>query len=164
MNLHRDYMEHRKQYPLSRATYLWRALKRNAEVGRRWENAERAGLVRFELEPDQCGWDEDDLFGDTFNVEVHGDTVPGGERTILAEKRRAVKRVEEDGVWVVAGYYRTQPGAPWVRGDAVGGVVGYSEEEHEELIVDVKDETLALLAKALRRRCPECRQVRKENS
>ena len=56
------------------------------------------GKFRLKIVPDEhlC---EDDLFGDTFDIEMHKDTVPGGERTIKAQYKAAVERVERDGVW-----------------------------------------------------------------
>ena len=49
-----------------------------------WDRLESAGLVRVEYPHDESS-EYDDLAGDTYNVELNEDTVPGGARTIIAQ-------------------------------------------------------------------------------
>ena len=56
------------------------------------------GNWRLRIEPDE--WrDLDDLFGDTYDIDIHAGTVPGGARTIKAQYKAAIARIERDGVW-----------------------------------------------------------------
>jgi hypothetical protein len=41
----------------------------------------------------------EDLAGDTYNVEYNADSVPGGERTILAQEKAFKALIDNEGVW-----------------------------------------------------------------
>lgn len=121
---------------------------------RRWEHAEDAGLVRFRTLPDEGPYDA----GDTYDVDMHKDTVPGGERAIVAQRKAEESRLERDGLWGIACDYRVSPSMPWTPGDSVWGFVG-DDWQDSGYDVDVRAETLASLVDALKSRCPVCRKA-----
>lgn len=122
-----------------------------------WDRLEYADLVKLELEPDEhVTWE--DMAGDTFDVDVHEDTVPGGARTIRAQEKRYRERLEQDGVWGVVGYYRVSEDAEWERGDSVWGME-LEWAEDNEYRDDIKSQTIEKLRKTLRSRCRCCRRA-----
>lgn len=132
----------RREYAHRRAAGIqaWLAL-RGARTALRWEAAEAAGLVELGAEPDE-GYD---LRG-SFDVPEH-------------VMREVEAQAERDGVWVVLGRYCVDPESDrWEVGDALGGVVGDPVRELEDSGYgdDVRAETLAALACALRGRCAKC--------
>ena len=117
-----------------------------AAVDHVWARLEAAGLVRLEVRPDEdCSLD--DLAGDTYDVELNKDTVPGGERTIVAQRKAFEEQVERDGVYGVVGQYRPSPEGKWVTADSCWGMVGYDNVDKSEIAYDVKHSTLVELAK-----------------
>lgn len=79
--------------------------KRAVWVEHNWQGFDADGIAvsndgnwRLRIVPDGI-CDLDDLFGDTYDAEIHGDTVPGGKRTIEAQHKAAIAKVERDGVW-----------------------------------------------------------------
>ena len=78
---------------------------RNTEIQSRWNVLEDAGLVYFQPFPDDhC--DFEDLCGDTYTPKYHPE-IP--EKQILREKEEFRELCERDGVWGIAGFYRTEP-------------------------------------------------------
>lgn len=128
--------------------------RRRAAALHVWEAMERADLVKLELEPDDCV-DIEDLEGDSYNVELNKDSVPGGERTILAQQKRFREKVEQDGVATIVGYYRLHEDDEWNRGGCIGGMAGYDEPlDQTDCADEVREETLDLLVKAMERESP----------
>ena len=83
----------------------WRNAKRKAQILTAWQEAEGAGLVRLRIAPDDCAaWE--DLAGDSYDVELHKNTVPGGERTIKAQEKAERERIDRDGVCGIIGEYK----------------------------------------------------------
>lgn len=138
----------------TRARDALRFAKWAARLEREWDAAERAGLVSFDVEPDDFGWSEGDLFGDCFDPK-HASDIPGGMRTLEAQRRRALETVERDGVWNYVGKYRTHPDSrTWEVGGACGGIEG--AEDVPEIRYDIYAETLGELRDSLLSRCPAC--------
>lgn len=133
--------------------------RRRAETLALWELLEDAELVRIRLEPDEW-WNWENLEGDSYNVELHVDTVPGGERTILAQQKEFRALVEREGVWVVITEYRLNEDDEWEHGDSIGGIVAENLDEYLEdgYGLDLRGQAIELLRKDLRSRCPSCRR------
>lgn len=102
-------------------------------IDNNWDKLESAGLVRCRIVPDEC-CDIEDLKGDTYNVELNADTVPGGKRTIEAQEKAFMELIERDGVWgFVIEYRKPACGtcgrkADWEHVDSCWGFVGEIEE------------------------------------
>lgn len=84
----------------------------------RFDQLKDKGLVDFRLEPDDHGQFED-LEGDSYDVELNKDTVPGGARTILAQQKDFRRSVERDGVFGLV---------VDVHGDAFDSISGFAGE------------------------------------
>lgn len=153
--------------------------RREAKIRRQWEALVDAGLVRLAIVPDEC-CDYDDLAGDTFDVDAHRDTVPGGERAIVAQGKAYKARIEQEGVWGIVGEYRLSVpdagerftvycgacdrGEPcadhWPESaDSCWGFVG-TDYESSGYDLDIMGATIDALREALRDRCPMCRAPR----
>lgn len=120
----------------SRHTYAPDSLPHEAETKRReltirrqWEALESAGLVRMRFVPDDC-CDIADLEGDTYDIDAHADTVPGGARTIIAQRKAFEATIEREGVWGCVTDYRLAPCAECWDADYGLGVVNCSHECH----------------------------------
>ena len=105
----RFYQDNRKKYWKAQSNYrsqlgtgLANAALRNAKtqafVWHNWDKLEQAGFVRVRIEPDY-DLSYDDLAGDSFDIELNADSVPGGARTIQAQEKRFKSLIEQDGVW-----------------------------------------------------------------
>lgn len=117
----------------------------SAAIDSIWSALESAGLVRLRVEPDH-DYSIEDLEGDTFNVALNKDTVPGGARTILAQQKRFRERIEQDGVVGVIGEYRAAPSGKWIYGGSCWGMEGYDDPLQSEIADDIKYETLSSLS------------------
>jgi len=116
------YHEARRRWnvPASRAL---RNAKRRADILDRWEAAILAGKVQLRVVVDELAT-FDDVAGDTYRVELHADTVPGGERTIRAEEKRERARVDSEGIWGIVGEYQCPTCGSWVAADSCWGFIG----------------------------------------
>jgi len=103
-----------------RLPWVWENAQRDVEQMSLFDYFEEDGLVRLESVPDDC-MSVDDLFGDTFD-DYHADTIPGGQRTLNAQKAEAYDRLQNEGAWVVESEYK-QDGF-WHTADCIGGFVG----------------------------------------
>ena len=154
--------------------------RRELRLRRRWEALESAGLVRMRFVPDDCS-SFDDLAGDTYDVEYNRDTVPGGERTIVAQRKAFEREIERDGVWGCVTEYRLSPCPDchdaeyglgvvhcgesdtdrhcggWAHGDSCWGFVGTDAHGYES---DLMSGAIDALRDALVSRCPTCRAPR----
>lgn len=130
--------------------------RRTAAAAALWERLEDAGLVELRAEPEDY-WTWDDLEEDTFDVETHESTVPGGARAIEAQRRRYREMVERDGVWRFSSWFRTSPDGKWTCADSVGMVD--QDEPYEELRSELQMQAVEQLRSALRDRCPTCRRA-----
>lgn len=163
------------------------AALRCARIMARWERAESAGLVRIRNVPDEESRTLDDLVGDTFDVEANASSVPGGARTIIAERKAFEERIERDGVWGIIGEYRLTrcprcwkqgfqsvrnctydpddypssrgPCPGWIHADSCYGFE-YQDLEMTDYLWDIRQATLRALALDLKDRCPTCRNPR----
>lgn len=81
-------------------------------------------LIRIDVRPDDM-CDLDDVFGDTFDVELNASSVPGGERTIKAQHKEAIRRVEQFGIVGIVSQYRLTPDSQWIDADSCWGFEGY---------------------------------------
>jgi len=124
-----------------------------------WDRLESAGLVRVEYPYDESS-DYADLAGDTYNVELNEDTVPGGARTIIAQGKAYKRKIESDGVVGMVTSYRVSTESAWENGDAIWGFVGVADAETSGYLEDCKSLTIAALREALTDRCPTCRQAK----
>lgn len=147
-------------YAPERLAWAARALRRDARISVQWEAAERAGLVRLCQAPDDYA-DIADLAGDTFDVAIHAATVPGGARTIHAQRKRFERQIAQDGIWGIVGQFRIQDIGPWKHADSVWGCVGYDYLADCDYCIDIMAGTLNALRETLKRRCPTCRQPRR---
>ncbi len=129
-----------------------------------FEALEEAELVRFEWSPDDWfSWD--DLVGDTYDVELNGDSVPGGERTIKAQEKKYKEWVEQEGVWHVSIEVRTSTDEEWNQADSLGCFVPW---DGMGLMDSLKDSgywhdmvgtAIDQLKEELKKRCPCCRKA-----
>jgi len=125
---------------------------RQARILARFRAAETAGLVRLRWAPDEC-CNLADLEGDTFDEPLNAATVPGGVRTIRAEREAFHRRIDREGVWGLIGEYRVRPDGAWSRAESVWGFVGQDSYGYEFAIMA---ETLRVLRDTLKSRCPRC--------
>lgn len=136
---------------------------RTAKTASRFQRAEAAGLVRLRRVPDElCNLA--DLEGDCFDEALNAPSVPGGVRTIRAERSAFRRQIDRYGVFGLVGEYRVHPEGSWIHADSVWGFVASSAGDLEEdtggCASDIMSGTLAALRDALASRCPCCRQVR----
>jgi len=117
------------------------AALRDAKIREAFEWGEYHETVRLIARSQEFGVSEDDLFGDTYNEDLNAATVPGGVRTIRAEHKAAVDRVERDGVWGIVGEYKCPTCGAWTHADSVWGFVG-DDWQFSGYDVDVMAETL----------------------
>lgn len=134
----------------------YKRVRKQYWTDRVWDKLETAGLVKIEWPPDDSA-NLDDLMGDCYDEKLNADSVPGGVRTIRAQKKAFIARVERDGVYGIVGYYRTSPDEKWEHGDSCWGFVGTDDNGY---LPDIKSQTIEALRNALRDRCPHCRQPR----
>lgn len=85
-----------------RARECFRLAKQIVWVKENWEAFESDGVAvscdgewRLRVVPDSEPGD----WGDMFDVALHADSVPGGKRTIEAQRKEWEQRLERDGVW-----------------------------------------------------------------
>ena len=116
-----------------------RNARESARTLRRFLRLERLGIVRIDERPDlDARWE--DIAGDTYDVDAHRDTVPGGERTIRAQEKRERGRMDRDGVWGYVAQVRTPDG--WEDVDSCWGFVGDDydgsgyDDDHRAAVVD----------------------------
>lgn len=132
------------------------------KVERAFEALEDIELVRLRAEPDDDR-SFDDLAGDCYDVEaqrVNGrDTVPGGERTIIAQRKAFESMIETDGVWML--FAEIKVGGEWEVVDSIGGIVGEPIQALDDsgYGFDLRSAAVDGIREAMRRRCPTCRQV-----
>lgn len=94
---------HGRLFPGGTALHSRRNAIYRDKVETEFDNLEHRGLVKFVIEPyHDCNWD--DLEGDTYDVDMHEDTVPGGGRTIKAQQKEFRRSVEDSGVFGLVGY------------------------------------------------------------
>ena len=108
-------------YMAGRLPTVWENFHREVEEVALFRYFEEAGLVRIESEPDDIS--TDDLFGDCFD-EIHADSVPGGMRTIKAQEREALRRLEAECQWVIVAESLSADSPEWEMADTLGGFVG----------------------------------------
>lgn len=106
-----------------------RAILRD-RVETEFDDLEARGLVKFEVESDDC-WDWENLVGDSYD-ECHADTVPGGMRTIKAQERESRKQVEQYGVFGLVSY------ALGEQVDSCWGFFGDYDEDYAGYGTDIK--------------------------
>lgn len=136
-----------RRNPYSRAGDALRYAKRRVWVGHNWTDFDNDGisesndgLWRLQIVPDEYSTIED-LEGDLFDVEMHKDTVPGGKRTIEAQRKEFVARIERDGVW---GYVleRRVPACKACgmreRWEHVDSCYGFEGEVYEDALTDAQ--------------------------
>lgn len=130
-----------------RAKYCLEYAKRKVWVRNNWTDADEKGIAysndgnwRLRIVPDEvCSYE--DLAGDMFDVEAHASTVPGGRRTIEAQRKEWESKLERDGVW---GYMLEQRigacpacghGERW---DHVDSCYGFDGEIYEEALIEAQ--------------------------
>lgn len=169
------YHRNRAQHIHAHGTYRMpaaqalRAAKYDSETLRRWNAAERAGLVRIETrsDDDPSAW-ENYFDGDMYTPECHPD-YPGGARALAAEKKRAEAHIEAWGLAFVVGEFRTDPNSDrWKSADSIGGIEGDADpRDAHGYGPDIMRATLAALRESLKieqrkradlraQRCPHC--------
>lgn len=177
------YFESRKPYPRKhnrprRAAYQYQCpaisafqkAKWTTAINRQWQRLEDLNMVRLRFVPDEMSSYED-MCGDTFNIEMNADSVPGGARTILAEEKTFKRKLELDGIWGCIGeftldncegYSRCKKpdtygrrsehcdcGATWHHGGSLFALEGTDDYGYQS---DIKAETIDALKTALRNR------------
>lgn len=78
-------------------------------------------VVGLKMDPDDLSFE--DLFGDMFDEEIHGDSV--NLRQLRAEKKRAERTLEIEGQWAYCSYYVGADGDIY-EVDCISGFVGDS--------------------------------------
>lgn len=120
------------------ARYCLNIAKQYAEIDKLWEDAEKNGMVRIRIEPDDMT-DYDDLVGDCYDVELNQDSVPGGARTIIAQGKAFQRTIERDGIWGYIAEYcivcDTCGRDAWEYAESCWGFAG---EVYEEALYDGK--------------------------
>lgn len=99
------------------------------------------GFLRISCDSDP-DFSFDDYAGDTYNVDLHASTVPGGVRTIRAQEKRARADFENDGAWYVCADFISCSPPKWTHGDACGGLVGYPDPLESDMADDIRASTL----------------------
>lgn len=151
----KDGLKNDRSYCSGRLPQVKENMLRDAAVEHLWDRLEEAGLVKYETPADySVGYS--DMEGDLFDVDAHRDTVPGGERTILAQQKRYREHLDEVGVVGIVGYYRLSEDSEWVHADSIWGIEGDAVEECGYL-EDIKYATILALRAKLKERCPCCR-------
>lgn len=107
--------------------------KRKAFVGHIWGKLEAEGRVRIRFDVDEYAQYED-LAGDCYNVEINADSVPGGERTILAQEKDFKRQIERDGVWGFIVERKCPCCGNWEHVDSCWGFVGRPEDFADEYL------------------------------
>jgi len=113
-------------------------------VNRRWSILENFGMVRIDIMPDYNNTYED-LAGDTYDVDVVGNSISGGKRTVLAQKKKFDERCQL-GVVGIVGKKRCPCCNGWVEVDSIWGIMSdeWAESEH---LIDIKSSVLNSLIK-----------------
>jgi len=119
------YAGNRKHYPAKTALSI---AKQQAYEWHNWDALEQSGLVKLEILPDDCCCYED-LAGDCFDIELNADSVPGGARTIIAQKKAFKAKIEQDGVWGYEISVKCPCCGGWKFVDSCWGFVGEVDEE-----------------------------------
>lgn len=117
---------------------------RSAKIVDRFNRAERAGLVRISLIPDDSEYDP----GDT-------DGMTAKQVTDMWD------RINRLGVYGVVGEYRLNEDSEWESADSVWGCAGYDHADsfiENCYVPDIMAETLDTLKNTLRARCECCRK------
>lgn len=104
--LHREYISSRfgPTGIVPSVKYCLEYAKRKVWVQNNWTDAKDGiaysndGNWRLRVMPDDSCTLED-LAGDMFNIDLNASTVPGGRRTIEAERKEWESRLQRDGVW-----------------------------------------------------------------
>lgn len=137
---------------LRKAGWIARWALSHAKTMDHFATLEAHNLVRLEWHPDHDATIED-LGGDTYRPECHPD-IP--ESRIMREKKEFIELVEREGAWGLVGQYSVDGGKTWNDGGSIWGLVGQEDTGYES---DIIDETVEALRKALKERCPKCRQA-----
>lgn len=100
----------------------WHRLIDEVGIDYTWGILHLKGLVEIDVEYDHLSIPE--LFGDLYD-ECQASAVPGGMRTINAQKKAAYKRLDEEGQWVYSARVRDMADLDgWHDADSIGGFVG----------------------------------------
>lgn len=117
------------------AKSAWEAAKRERQVRREWDKLQMRGVVDFSVKQDPYMTFED-YEGDTFDVEEHKDTVPGGARTIKADEKRVREAAEREGFYYMEGS---------INGEVVDNLGGFIGTEWVDLEIEFKAGVLGML-------------------
>jgi hypothetical protein len=95
----------------------WRACDaiRAARVKDAWDDAENAGLVKVDAEPDCLSVEDTEPDWDAICINHH---------VAALERKEYRDRCNRDGLWIYAAYYRTSVDDEWILADSIGGFVG----------------------------------------
>ena len=124
-----EHYQKMRKHPMSRAKQCLSSAKFNAQIDAIWDDAVDQGLVRVRIEPD-CDCCYEDLAGDCYDVELNKDSVPGGERTILAQKKAFDRMIEQDGVWGFVTETACKACGNWEFADSCWGFVGDVSDDY----------------------------------
>lgn len=128
--------------------HAWNNCKRDVTYNVLWSELEAMKLVKLEVKADE-GYALEDLAGDMFDVEMHADSVPGGARTIIAQRKRWEENIEKNGVWGFVGYYRPNTASKWIEDDSIWGVEWEENMEEHEAASEIRAAALAALLELL---------------